>query len=44
VLVDSRVISKSYGRTLLEALPPARRVVGPWPTVLEHVQSFYASG
>ena len=44
VLVDSRVISKSYGRTLLEALPPARRLVGPWPTVLEHIQSFYASG
>ncbi|HUQ83057.1 MAG TPA: helicase C-terminal domain-containing protein [Gemmatimonadaceae bacterium] len=44
VLVDSRVISKSYGRTLLEALPPARKLVGPWPTVLEQIQAFYASG
>jgi len=44
VLVDPRVISKSYGRTLLDALPPARRVVGPWPTVLEQIQSFYTSG
>jgi ATP-dependent DNA helicase DinG len=43
VLVDPRVISKSYGRTLLEALPPARRLVGPWPNVLEQIQSFYAS-
>ena len=43
VLVDPRVISKSYGRTLLEALPPARRLVGAWPSVLEHIQAFYAS-
>jgi ATP-dependent DNA helicase DinG len=42
VLVDPRVISKSYGRTLLEALPPARRLVGQWPAVLEHIQAFYA--
>jgi ATP-dependent DNA helicase DinG len=41
VLVDPRVISKSYGRTLLEALPPARRLVGPWPAVLEQIQAFY---
>jgi ATP-dependent DNA helicase DinG len=40
-LVDPRVISKSYGRTLLEALPPARRLIGPWPTVLEQIQAFY---
>jgi ATP-dependent DNA helicase DinG len=43
VLVDPRVISKSYGRTLLEALPPARRLVGQWPAVLEQIQAFYAS-
>jgi len=43
VLVDPRVISKSYGRTLLEALPPARRLVGQWPAVLEHIQAFYAN-
>jgi len=43
VLVDPRVISKSYGRTLLEALPPAKRVIGAWPAVLEHIQSFYPS-
>jgi ATP-dependent DNA helicase DinG len=43
VLVDPRVISKSYGRTLLEALPPARRLVGAWPAVLEQIQAFYGS-
>jgi ATP-dependent DNA helicase DinG len=42
VLVDPRVISKSYGRTLLDALPPARRLVGAWPAVLEHIQAFYS--
>lgn len=44
VLVDPRVISKSYGRSLLEALPPAKRLVGPWATVLEQIQAFYADG
>ena len=43
VLIDPRVISKSYGRTLLDALPPARRLVGAWPVVLEQIQAFYAS-
>jgi ATP-dependent DNA helicase DinG len=42
VLVDPRVISKSYGRTLLDALPPARRLVGAWQAVLEHIQAFYS--
>src|SRR5215218_9125733 len=43
VLVDPRVISKSYGRTMLDALPPARRLVGQWPAVLEKIQAFYSS-
>jgi hypothetical protein len=28
---------------MLEALPPARRLVGPWPAVLEKIQAFYAA-
>jgi ATP-dependent DNA helicase DinG len=44
VLVDPRVISKSYGRTLLDALPPARRLVGAWPLVLEQIRAFYGAG
>jgi len=43
VLVDPRVISKSYGRTMLDSLPPARRLVGQWPVVLEKIQAFYSS-
>jgi len=43
VLVDPRVISKSYGRTLLDPLPPARRLVGAWPAVLEQIETFYAN-
>jgi ATP-dependent DNA helicase DinG len=42
VLVDPRVISKSYGRTLLDALPPAKRLVGAWSTLLGQIQTFYA--
>ena len=42
VLVDPRVISKSYGRTLLDALPPAKRLVGAWPKLLEQIQAFYS--
>jgi ATP-dependent DNA helicase DinG len=43
VLVDPRVISKSYGRTMLEALPPARRLIGAWPKVLAYIEAFYAT-
>jgi ATP-dependent DNA helicase DinG len=42
VLVDPRVISKSYGRTLLDALPPAKRLVGAWPKLLDQIQAFYS--
>jgi ATP-dependent DNA helicase DinG len=44
VLVDPRVISKSYGRTLLDALPPARRLVGAWSKLLDEIQAFYSQG
>jgi ATP-dependent DNA helicase DinG len=42
VLCDPRVVTKSYGRGLLSGLPPARRVVGPWTTVVEDVREFYS--
>lgn len=41
VLSDPRVVSKRYGRGLLDALPPARRLVGAWPEVLPAVRRFY---
>jgi ATP-dependent DNA helicase DinG len=45
IIADSRVVTKGYGRGLLDALPPARRVVGRWETqVLPEVQRFYAGG
>ena len=42
VLTDPRATTKSYGRALLEALPPARRIVAPWERIRDELQSFYA--
>ena len=42
VLVDPRAVNKGYGRTLLRDLPPARRVFGPWNTIVKQLQSFYS--
>ena len=44
VLSDPRVVTKRYGRDLLNALPPAKRVTGPWGTLRKDVSRFYASG
>lgn len=42
VLSDPRIVTKRYGRELLEGLPPARRLVARWREALPQVQSFYA--
>jgi ATP-dependent DNA helicase DinG len=42
VLVDPRAVNKGYGRSLLRDLPPARRVFGPWSTIVKQLQSFYS--
>jgi ATP-dependent DNA helicase DinG len=42
VLCDPRVVRKSYGRALLEALPAARRLEGPWAVLREELRQFYA--
>jgi ATP-dependent DNA helicase DinG len=42
VLVDPRAVNKAYGRSLLRDLPPARRVFGPWNTIVKQLQSFYS--
>jgi ATP-dependent DNA helicase DinG len=44
VLADPRVVTKSYGRRLLDALPAARRVVKPWALVKPELDAFYADG
>jgi ATP-dependent DNA helicase DinG len=41
VLLDPRVLRKRYGATLLEGLPPAERVVGPWESLRERIQEFF---
>jgi ATP-dependent DNA helicase DinG len=43
VVSDPRLVTKAYGRALLEALPPARRLAKPWATLRTEVQLFYAS-
>jgi ATP-dependent DNA helicase DinG len=43
VIADPRVVTKSYGRAMLEGLPPARRVVGRWKDLLPGIQRFYSS-
>jgi ATP-dependent DNA helicase DinG len=41
VIADPRIVTKGYGRGLLDSLPPARRVVGRWREVLPGIQAFY---
>jgi Rad3-related DNA helicase len=42
MLMDPRVIQRPYGATLLESLPPARRVIGSWETVRAAAEEFFA--
>jgi ATP-dependent DNA helicase DinG len=41
VIADPRVVTKNYGRGLIEGLPPARRIVGKWSELLADVRDFY---
>src|SRR5689334_17553076 len=41
VIADPRVVTKAYGRGLLDGLPPARRCIGPWSDIVAEVQRFY---
>jgi ATP-dependent DNA helicase DinG len=41
VIADPRIVTKRYGRGLLDALPPARRSIGRWRDCLERVRDFY---
>jgi ATP-dependent DNA helicase DinG len=42
VLLDRRVVVKRYGPMILEGLPPADRVVGPWAAVRTKCEDFFA--
>jgi ATP-dependent DNA helicase DinG len=41
VIADPRVVTKSYGRGLVEGLPPARRAIGRWPDLMPSIAAFY---
>ncbi len=41
VLSDPRVLTKRYGRQMLDGLPPARRIAGPWSRCRAEVRKFY---
>ncbi len=43
VLDDVRVVTKRYGRDLLDALPPAPRVLRPWAEAERRIVEFYAA-
>jgi ATP-dependent DNA helicase DinG len=42
VLMDHRIVTRSYGRTLLDSLPPATQVVGEWSQVRSAAEDFFA--
>lgn len=41
VLCDPRAVSKGYGEELLDALPPARRVIGRWEEIRREVVEMF---
>jgi ATP-dependent DNA helicase DinG len=41
VVADPRIVTKAYGRRLMQALPPARRVLARWSDALPEIRDFY---
>lgn len=41
VILDGRIVTRSYGRYLLESLPPAHVVVDTWSACLDELRGFY---
>ena len=41
VLLDPRVLRKRYGGALLEGLPDAQRVIGPWHELIREIRDFF---
>ncbi len=41
VLMDPRVLTRGYGEMLLDTLPPAKRIVGPWEDVRRQLVHFF---
>ncbi len=42
VLMDHRIVSRRYGALLLESLPQAVKVIGPWSEVRSAAEEFFA--
>jgi ATP-dependent DNA helicase DinG len=42
VLLDRRVVTKRYGRMMLEGLPPASKAIGNWVDVRRALEEFFA--
>jgi ATP-dependent DNA helicase DinG len=42
VLLDRRVVTKRYGTTMLEGLPPATKAIGNWQDVRRELEEFFA--
>jgi ATP-dependent DNA helicase DinG len=42
VLLDRRVVTKRYGRAMLEGLPPASKAIGNWPDIRRELEEFFA--
>jgi ATP-dependent DNA helicase DinG len=43
LILDARIAKKSYGRYLLQSLPPATTVVAPWREVHRSLTDFYGA-
>jgi len=41
VIADPRVVTKNYGRGLMEGLPPAKRLIGRWADLIGPIRDFY---
>jgi ATP-dependent DNA helicase DinG len=41
ILADPRIVSKRYGRDMMNALPPATRLTAPWHTIVPQLHTFY---
>jgi ATP-dependent DNA helicase DinG len=41
VIADPRVVTKNYGRGLMEGLPPAKRLIGRWADLIQPIRDFY---
>jgi ATP-dependent DNA helicase DinG len=43
LILDPRIVKKSYGAYLLDSLPPAPPLVAPWKVVLAGMRAFYSA-